>query len=347
MIRVGICTFPLTSGHKSRGIGFYTKNLLKELQKRSSIQVIEFNDINKLENVDLVHYFYFDLFIKSLPLRKKFPTVVTIHDVTPLVFPKHYPPGIRGKIKYFLQRLSLLNVQAIITDSKYSKEDIIKYLKINPHKIYPIHLASDKYFRPLKQQSVSSKIVSEYNLPNKFVVYLGSINWNKNLNGLTQASLETGVDVVLIGQDFEDKNGLEHIERKSYRQFLKKFSTDPRVHILGFVPDNDLVIIFNLAQMLLYPSFYEGFGLPILQAQACGLPVITSNVSSMPEIAGDGALFVDPYNVGEIKQEIQRIINDDKLKKHLIKKGFKNLKRFSWEKVADETIAVYQTVLNK
>lgn len=345
MIRVGICTSPLKSGHKMRGIGFYTKNLLESLQQRSDVEVIEFDDVNKIRDVDLIHYPYFDLFYQTLPIVKKLPTVVTIHDVIPLVFPKYYPPGIKGKIGHCLQKFSLLNVRAIITDSQSSKHDIEKYLGINPVKIYPIYLAPDKNFKSVNNKKELNKISKKYSLPEFFSLFLGNVNWNKNLVNLTQACLDAGVDLVLIGKDFENKDDLDHPERKSYKEFLEKFANNPKIHILGFIPDKDLRIIFTLAQMLLYPSFHEGFGLPVLEAQACGIPVVTSNISSLPEVAGEGAIFVDPYDVKNIKDVILKLMIDQDLKTRLIQKGFDNVKKFSWDKTAAETVLVYQQVI--
>ena len=121
----------------------------------------------------------------------------------------------------------------------------------------------------------------------------------------------------------------------------------PNVHLLGYVPDEELPILYNLTDIFAYPSLYEGFGLPILEAQACGCPVITSNVSSMPEVAGESAILVDPYNVEEIASAIHKVSSDKNLRDNLIQKGFENCKRFSWQRCEEETLKVYEEVCNE
>lgn len=341
-MKVAFNILPLQTGHKTRGVGSYTKNLLNSLKKRSDIQIQEFIDIKEVKNADVIHYPFFDLFQKSLPLRKKIPIVVTIHDVTPLVFPQHYPSGVRGKINTQLQKLALRNIKAIITDSYASKEDIIKYLHIDKEKIFPVYLAPAEHFKPIKDLVFLSNLKQKYSLPHKFVIYVGDVNWNKNLLNLTQACIDADVDVVFVGKSFEQKIIGNHAELKSFAKFIEQFSHNPLVHLLGFVSDDDLVGLMNVAEATLLPSFYEGFGLTILESQSCGTPVITSDVSSMPEVAGIGALLVDPNNVNQISNAVKQVIDDQSLRDNLIRNGFENIKRFSWDKTAQEMIKVYE-----
>lgn len=346
-MRVGFNTIPLISGHKTRGVGSYTRNLLDALQKRVDIEVVKFTDLKSLKNVDLVHYPFFDLFRPTLPIYNKFPTVVTIHDVIPLTFSKYYPPGVRGTINKWRQKLALLSTQAVIADSSASKKEIEKYLGVPPKKIHPVSLAATPLYHKVKDKTRLQAAKDKFSLPDKFVLYVGNVNWNKNLLNLTQACLDAGVDLVLVGKSFEQKDNLSHPELRSYNEFLQKYSHREKIHILGFVADEDLVAITCLSRALLLPSFAEGFGIPILDAQACGTPVITSRVSSMPEVSRDGALLVDPYKVEDIVRSIRLILDDIKLRDQLIKRGFENVKRFSWQKTADETINVYNLILNK
>lgn len=343
-MKIAINSSPLKTGHKVRGIGFYTRNLITSL-KDLGVEVEEFTDIREVKDVDVVHYPFLDLFYRSLSLKNKFPTVVTIHDVTPLVFPQHYPPGIKGSLNNFWQKLALKDIKAVITDSQASKKDISKYLNINLKKIYPVYLAQEERFHLIKDKTKLSLVSKKYNLPANFALYVGSVNWNKNLLNLTQACINTETDLVLVGRDFENRDNLEHPERKSYGQFLAKYAQHRKVHIQGFINDDDLVEIMNLSKVALLPSFYEGFGLPILESQACGIPIITSNISSMPEVAGDGALFVNPYNVADISGGLETIMNNSSKREEIIKKGFENVKRFSWEKTAKETVNIYCKIL--
>lgn len=346
-MKIGFYNQALNSGHSKRGIGFYAKNLLENLKQKSDIEVIEFSKLDKLKPVDLIHYTHFDLFNFTLPLSKKYPTVVTIHDVTPLVFPASYPPGIKGMINHKLQKLSLKTVSAVITDSTNSKTDIQKYLGVDPQKIKVIYLAASSEYKVIKDKEKLQKIEKKYNLPKQFAIYTGSVNWNKNLVNMTKACLNLDLDIVLVGKDFFTKDNLGHHELKSFAEFEKLFSSNPKVHKLGFVETEELVGILNLAEVLLLPSFYEGFGLTILEAQACGVAVITSKISSMPEVAGGAAEYVDPYLVEDIERGIKKILEDKEYKKKLVNLGFENIKRFSWDKTTQETINVYENVLDR
>lgn len=346
-IRIGFNISPLKGGHKTRGIGAYTKNLLFSLKKRPDLKIIEFDETLNRGEVDLIHYPSFDLFKRSLAIKQNYPVVVTIHDVTPLVFPQNYPPGIKGSLNHFWQKVALKNIKAIITDSQSSKKDIIKYLGVNAAKVFPIYLAPGEAFKPVKDNKLLEQIKEKYELPQEFVLYTGNVNWNKNLVNLAQACKKVGVDLVLVGSGFKQKENLDHSELRSYKEFLDKFNHDPLIHILGYIEENDLVCFMNLASAVMLPSFYEGFGLPILEGQACRTPVITGNTSSMPEVAGDGAILVDPYSVNGIGGAIKEIINDKEKRKDLIEKGFENVKKFSWEKTVNQTTEIYIKVIRR
>lgn len=344
-MRLGFNITPLKNNNKYRGVGYYTQNLLKNLKSFPNIEIQEFDNLSEIKNADIIHYPFFDLFDYSLPLLKKFPTVVTIHDTTPLVFPNNYPVGLTGYLMNKIQLLSLMNISGIITDSESSRKDIHKYLHMSLEKIYPINLAVTDDFKIIKDRKKLINTKNKYKLPNKYALYIGNVNWNKNLINLTKACINEGLSVVFTGKDFSEKKDLNHKELESYKLFLEKFSNHDKVLVLGYVSTEDLVTIINLATLTLLPSFYEGFGIPILQSQACGTPIITSNISSMPEVAGEGAIFVDPYDVEDIVRGIERLqVTNYRLQ--LINKGFENLKRFSWQKTSNETIKVYQKILN-
>lgn len=343
-MKVGIDVSSLHVLSKQRGIGVYAQSLIEGLKKYTDVQVVVIEEPRQHPEVDLIHYPFFDLFRPTLKVVS-LPTVVTIHDATPLVFPEHYPPGIRGKLNLFRQEQALKKVAAVITDSQASKKDVIKYLKVDERKIFPIYLAAGEQFKPVKLPSLLKEVANKYHLPKKFALYYGNINWNKNLLNLTEATIKAGIDLVLAGGGFTTRDNLDHPELKSFAQFVEKYSQHPQVHILGFIPADDLVIMVNLAQVVLLPSFYEGFGLPIVEAQACGTPVVTSDVSSMPEVAGKGAILVNPHHVDQIAQAIKDVMSNSALRQDLINKGFTNVKRFSWQKTAHETVQVYHHVL--
>lgn len=352
MIKIGFDVSPLRSGHAVRGIGYYTKNLseaLKEITRKPEYKEVNVEFLNTQltinnQQFDILHHPYFDLFFSTLSLRKKQKTIVTIHDVIPLVYPDKFPPGLRGKIKFLIQKFSLQSVNAVLTDSQHSASDIFRYLGYPREKIQVVYLAPGFSFKPLGM-SLREKTVlrQKYHLPDKFVLYVGDINYNKNVPGLLGAMsrLEKSVSLVLVGKAFEDNN-LEEV--KEIRELIGKLDLEGRVVILGWLPEDDLVAIYNLATVYCQPSFYEGFGLPVLEAMASGCPVIASCASSLPEISGEAALLVNPEDEEEMAAKIKDVFSDKKLHQELVRLGKENVRRFSWEKTALETLKVYEKV---
>ena len=366
-MKVAIDISPLKSAHQFRGVGSYTKRLVEALQlikvPNFSFQLIEEGKIP--DDCDIVHYPYFDLFFLTLPLRKSKPTVVTIHDVTPLVFPQHFPPGIKGKIKFQIQKLSLKGVKAVITDSKNSKKDIANWLAYPKEKIYVIPLAPGKEFKKLEIGNKQSlllhnwklEIKEKYRLPETFLLYVGDVNYNKNIPGLIRAFKQihtsevsprlwrgpstSEVGLVLVGKAFTDES---LIETRKILQLIKALNLNNQIKILGWVSDKDLPMIYNLATVYCQPSFYEGFGLPVLEAMACGCPVVAANTSSLPEVCGKAAVMVNPYDINDIANGLEKVIRETKIRNTLKEKGLVWVKNFSWEKAANQTIKVYQNV---
>lgn len=348
-MKVALDVSPLKSGHQFRGVGFYTRNLaeaFKKLERRNfSAELVE----GKLPlDCDIVHYPYFDFFFLTLPMAKKRPTVVTIHDCTPLVFPKYYPPGIKGNIKLTIQKLSLNNVKRIITDSENSKKDIIKFLNVPEEKIKVIYLAAGNMVRRITDQSTLSKISIKYKLPKKFVLYTGDVNYNKNLIGLVKACRLVKITLVIVGKQAAEENfEFENKENQPLKELNKLIEEEKDVLRLGFVNEEDLSSLYSLASVYCQPSFYEGFGLCILEAMICGCPVVTSNISSLPELTGGAAILVNPQNYEEIARGIKQVIEDKKIQDKMIMAGFKQAAKFTWRKTAIETVKVYEEVLAK
>lgn len=337
-MKVAIDVSPLKSAHQFRGVGSYTKRLVEALQliklPNFSVQLVEKGKIP--DNCDIVHYSYFDLFWLTLPLRKPKPTVVTIHDVIPLVFPQHFPPGIKGKIKFQIQKFSLREVKAVITDSQNSKIDVFKYLNYPKERIYVVPLAPGKEFRRLEAGK-------KYKLPQRFVLYVGDVNYNKNIPGLVKACEKIKVPLVIVGKQAVEKD----IDRRHPENKDLVWLQDHRnqsVILTGFVPNEDLVAIYNLAAVYCQPSFYEGFGLPVLEAMACGCPVVAANTSSLPEVCGKAAVMVNPYDINDIVTGLKKVLYDISIYDILRKRESAWVKKFTWEKTARETIKVYQKV---
>jgi len=338
-MKVAIDISSLYSAHKTRGIGFYTKRLIQALRLIKgpdfSVRLIKQGKIP--QDVDLVHYPYFDLFLLTLPIKKIKPTVVTVHDLIPLVFPDKFPKGIRGWIKYQIQRQALRRVDAVITDSECSKKDIIKFIGFPKEKIYVVPLAPGKEFKKLE-------IKKKYSLPKIFALYVGDVNWNKNVEGLIKACAKIKIDLVLVGKAFRDKS---LPETQAILRLIEELSLNNQTRILGFTPTEDLVAIYNLATVYCQPSFYEGFGLPVLEAMACGTPVVCSKTSSLPKVVGDAAVFVDPNDYKSIAEGIMKLMENKKLYEGLREQGRRRARKFSWEKTAKETVKVYHEVVKR
>lgn len=338
MIKTFLNTLPLKTGHATRGVGFYTRELGEALSRQPAVRLVK-----KEEEADVIHMPFFDLFFLTLPPRDKKPVVVTVHDVIPLLYPSKYKSGIRGRLKLSVQKKRLKNMDAVITDSETSKKDIVRLLDIPQEKVHVTHLAPGSRFKKMKPGKWRQEITTRHNLSEKFVLYVGDVNFNKNVQSLIRALqyLPPGISLVLVGKGFESKIP----ETEEIFGLVDKLGIETRVQTLGFVPDEDLVQIYNLSAVVCQPSLYEGFGFPVLEAQACGVPVVAAKTQCLVEMAGSAALFVDPRNPSEIASGIQKVLSDKKLAKSLTRAGLENLKRFSWEKTAAETIKVYEAVL--
>lgn len=352
-MKIAIDVSPLRTGnylsHRVRGTGFYLTNLLQSLKKYyPENEYIEFVAEDGIPKADIVHFPYFELFFKTLPNNMPKNSVVTVHDLTPLVFPNNFPAGIRGKIKWQLQKNKLRRASAIITDSITSKNDIAKFTGISASKIEAIYLAASEEFKPLGNGKWEKELREKYNLPEKFVLYVGDATWNKNLPNMIKAVTEAKVPLVIVGSAFKN----EDIDKSnpwtsdlSQAQALAK--ANPNIISVGFVPTTDLIKFYCSAQALLMPSRYEGFGLPIVEAMQSGCPVITSERASIKEIAGDSVIYVDPDDITSIKEAVSKVFKDNELAKNLSKNGLERAKIFTWEKTATNTMEVYNRVYTK
>lgn len=345
-IRVALVKPPLQK-HQQRGTGIYTANLFETLSRISEVHVSLIEIGSDISGFDIIHYPYFDLFFLTLPILKKKITVVTVHDLIPLKYPKQFKVGMKGLVKWQIQKLSLKNSQAIITDSETSKRDIIEFTDIEEGKIFRIYLGVDKEFKVVNSKKNLTYIQSRYRLPENFLLYVGDVNYNKNIEGLIKsfkeaADLIPSLKLVLIGQGFKSGSA----ELSCLTDLINSLKLNDRIIRLGNIKKEDLISIYNLAKIYIQPSFYEGFGLPVLEAMACGCPVISADTSSLSEIVQDSALMINPYRSGSIRESIIRLYNDEEERRSLIEKGLDRIKSFSWEKCASETVSVYKKVIN-
>jgi glycosyltransferase involved in cell wall biosynthesis len=348
MLNVLIDTSPLANANAHRGIGAYTRWLTTELEKKRDLNLLKSSqELPKGTKLDVVHYPFFDFFFDTLPLRKKAATVVTIHDVIPLVFPKQYPPGKRGKLRLFKQSLALKSVKAIITDSEASKTDIHKYFKIDESRIHVIPLAANPELQPAKPSQIQA-VRSELSLPESYILYVGDINYNKNIPQLIKSLkfLPDTVHLVCVGQNFypHDIPEWQWIETQ-----VALSNVEDRVHFvtqIGSQASQTLSALYSGAVAYVQPSLYEGFGLPLLEAMQCKTPVVSTKVASLPEVGGEYAVYTEP-EAESLAQGVTEVLDWSQNRRQLqIKAAFDWSQRFTWKKTANETIRVYQSVAN-
>lgn len=288
----------------------------------------------------------------TLPVIRKpsLKTVVTVHDLGSEYLPSMHQIKQRLYLG-FMQRIQLKSADKIIAVSEATKKDLVEKLGIGEEKITVIYEGYDKErFKMQKSKSFSnclrqSKInqtIKKYNLMyHNYFLFVGTVQPRKNLERLIIAFSRlplrgpTAIRLVIVGQ----KGWMS----EQIYALPKKLGIGERVKFLGYVPENDLPALYSGALALTFPSLFEGFGLPILEAQACGCPVLTSNVSSTPEVAGKEAIYVDPYSVDDIVEGMGRL-QVTGYRQQVIKSGFENIKRFSWEKCAKETLEVLESV---
>lgn len=345
MMNVALIVPPLV-GHTYRGTGTYTEGLYKGLRDSKKINVALVNQKDDLSSFDIVHYPYFDPFFLTLPLLKRKPTIVTVHDLIPLKYPHCSPKGVKGFLKWQIQRYSLLGAKTIVTDSTASKTDIMNLCHIDSDKIHTVSLGVSEEFKVVISKYLLKSTKKKLKLPEEFILYVGDINCNKNVMGLLQAfrlvqkSL-LNLHLVLVGIGLVTPS----MQLTEILQFIRSSGMDDKVHRMGFIDISDLVHTYNLAKIYIQPSFAEGFGLPVLEAMACGCPVMASNSSSLPEVAGDAGIFFNPSSNQVIAEEIFSLYHDSEKQNVLKRKGLQRVKTFTWEKCADEVIQIYEQVL--
>lgn len=345
-MKVAIDISPLSSGHSVRGVGFYLLNLKNALVNYfPNNEYYFFNSESEIPaDAELVHFPYFDPFFDNFP-KTDLKTVITVHDLTPIVFKDHFPSGIKGGIKWQFQKRKIKNAAEIITDSFSSKKDIVKLAGISDDKVNVVYLAAAEHFKPISKAE-KEKIKKKFNLSDNFLLYVGDVTWNKNLPKLIRAVIEADCELIIAGKAFaSDDYDVNNAWNKSFHEAKVLASSNPKIRALGFVSDDELVGLYNLASSLIMPSLYEGFGLPVLEAMQSGCPVITSKRGSLGEVADSATYFIDPDSVESMREGIVEVFNNGSLRKAMSKKGLTQAKKFSWKKTAEETIKVYEKVI--
>ncbi len=344
VLNVLIDTSPLRNANAVRGVGMYTKLLIEELQKAEHIHLLsEKEAVN--ERIDIVHYPFFDLFFPTLPLRKKAKTIITIHDVIPLIFPHFYKPGVKGTLNFFRQQFVAQQADAIITDSLASQKDIVRFLHIREEKVFVVPLAGN----PSIHQAAEKEVVAarrKYHVPEKYILYVGDINYNKNIPQLIKACkfLPTDIHLVCVGKNFTAQ---KIPEWKAIDTQIALSNVADQLHFItdiGADGNETLSALYSGALAYVQPSLYEGFGLPVLEALQCGTPVVCSQNSSLIEVGDKYVQFVEP-TAESLAEGIKNILALPQTeRKKIADSGKKWAETFSWQKTAQKTTDVYQSV---
>lgn len=346
MATILIDTTPLSGGHAIRGVGTYTRLLIEALRHESNFEIHLSGQQTLKTKPDIIHYPFFDLFFPTLPMLRPAKTVVTIHDVIPLLFPEFYPVGKRGKIAFYRQKLLLKTVDAIITDSATSKEDIMRELDIAEKNITVIPLAANPAITTPTEQIIR-RVKRDLKLPKQYVLYVGDINYNKNVPQLIKAMklLPEKLHLVLVGKNFFPQ---EIPEWRWIEAQIALSDVADRVHMITTVQADDteaMSAIYSEAIAYVQPSLYEGFGLPVLEAMQCNVPVIASNRSSLPEVGGEVIQLTEP-TADAFASAILEVLDWSMSKREqVLRKQRQWVKHFSWQQTAELTAQVYQQLV--
>ena len=279
-----------------------------------------------------------------LPPLVRCRSVVTIHDCIHLMFPQYLPNRLALAYARTSIRMAARRATRVLTVSESSKRDILRFVDTEPDKIDVIYNAYDERFGVEPREEDVVRVRERYQLHDEFVLYAGNVKPHKNLERLIEAFDRVhrrGLDhlkLVLIGDDISKYTSLR---RAVHKHQLHKY-----VRFLGYLPEETLAVMYRLAGVFVFPSLYEGFGLPPLEAMASGTPVVTSNLSSLPEVAGDAAVLVDPYDPNAIADGIERVLTNEQVRRELRRKGVARAKQFSWEQSVKRVRDIYGLVAN-
>lgn len=363
----------ISHSHKIKtGIGTYTDNIIKNLKKidsnnhyfywKSPSLFRKKNFLTRLINALLdISWRQIILPLKLLfqkidiyyspayysPLLSPAKIIVVIHDLIFLKFKKEYHPLWYYYLK-FSTKISVKGADIIITPSQYTKKDILEnYKNINTNKIKVIQEAPGENFRIIENQAKIEEFMQKYNLRNKFLLYVGGLTKHKNIEGLLK----------IFAEFKKDQNNFENKQYKliivgpkdiplNISNLTDRLDLKEDIIFTDFIPKRDLVLFYNTAELLLFPSLYEGFGLTPLEAMSCGCPVVSSNVSSLTEVIEEAGILINPENTEEFVQAIKKVIENNEFRDSLIEKGLKRSKKFTWNKAALGTLNIFSQLKN-
>jgi len=336
--------------------GFHSKELIQSTNSKKSVHILKkvkalivSNPIVKKigrETLSLLSYISsptYDLYWQPnyIPKRIKSKKIITtVHDFSFYIQPEWHPKErLNYYKKYFWKQASSSDL--LITGSHFTKQEIIKYMHYPEEKITVIYHGVDHELYKVYEQNVLEESKNKFDLNTNFLLFVGSIEPRKNLLNLLKAyhllsnSIKHDYPLVLVGfKGWENRDIMQEIEKDK-----------EHIKYLGYLTNEELVHVYNLATLFIYPSLYEGFGIPPLEAMACKTAVIASNVASIPEVCADAAMYIDPNNPHDIAKKITTLLMDTQKRLSLAEKGFKHSQQFTWEKAAQAHMNVFQKVL--
>ena len=269
-------------------------------------------------------------------------TVSTVFDLSSIVLASQHKLFHRLSHMMFL-RSSMKRASKLLAISEATRDEICRIFPQYSEKTITTLLAASPEFFPITEDSLLQKVQKKYKLPKRFILYVGTLEPRKNIFGLLQAfnKVKDKIPQKLVVA------GGKGWKFSSIFDYIKQNSLEDSVVFTGYISQNDLPVLYSLAELFAYPSFYEGFGLPVIESMACGTPVITSNRSSLAEVAGDSALLIDPDSPNDIGEKLLNLSNDPDLRLKLTEAGLERAKCFSWKHTAQETLKVYQQLANQ
>lgn len=371
-MRIGIDLHTVTG--MSQGTRTYTLNITKNLLKidKSNEYVLYFTK----KNEELQNFFhqsnvtFRDIFpreritriLLGFPLRlmaddidifhcqymgpplTNTPYIVMLHDVIHEYHPEFYPKALCLMMRMFYP-FSARRASRILTVSEHSKNDIMKYYKIPAHKIVVTYDGVSEDFSPIHDKRMIQNALRKYNINSEYILYVGRLEPRKNIPRLIQAfhALKTDTDLkqkLVI-------TGMKYFQSEKLAEAVNDLGLQDEVIFTGRVDDIDLPLLYNGASLFVYPSIAEGFGIPPLEAMSCGVPVISSDASSLPEVIGDAGILINPYNISDISEAMYQVLTDRNLQQKMGRKGVAQAKKFSWEDSAKKTLRVYEEVYSE
>ena len=358
--------------YRGTGIGTYTYQLLYHLKKRDDRENyrpfwpgeeyvhLDITDKEEFHKIETSNEYWEEFFLPKklveekidiyhvpqngigLPKTKKCRQVVTVHDLIPYVYPETVG---KGYLKTFLTEMPRIMEQSdrIITVSHWSKRDIIRIFGFPEDKIDVIFEAPEPIYQPLDKEMCRRLLAQHYQIKDDYILYVGGFSPRKNLKALISAfakikgEVKKPVYLVLPGRRQKEQDYIDAL--------ISALDLDDLIVFPGFVPVSHLPYFYSAAKIFVYPSYYEGFGLPPLEAMACGTPVLAARASSIPEVAEEGALLFDPYDHLELAQNMVSLLTDPEQARELGRKGLIHAAKFSWAKTACETVSVYDKMM--